>query len=204
MTVSSKLKAFDAPTWLGSRRVNSITLKRKPMVHLGGPPPFLEIMNRWPRNISTMMEKMQKPEVMPWNWVYLLMVPRILVVPEAALSRDSAVQPLIHQKPIRVYVNFRGLSHCWNISLPKPGPAGIKTDLDPSKLTNAIIWWSRFRRVKHSAQWTISDLPEYFMRQAKHQKRSDKRVYNLQGSFGASGSDTVSNAKLVYESQNNS
>ena len=119
-----------------------------------------------------------------------------------SLSRDTAVQPLI-QKAYPGYVNYEGWASMFGTyMLQKTGQREIKTDLDREindYFTNLMVGFTE-SSTNLNGRFVVTGTNA----QTKHLTKNDltNGAYNLQGSytFSASGPDTVSNAKLVYES----
>ena len=119
-----------------------------------------------------------------------------------SLSRDAAVQPLI-QKAYPGYVNYEGWASLFGTyMLQKTGQREIKTDLDReiNQYFSALMVGFTESSTQLNGRFVVTGTNA----QTKHLTKNDltNGAYNLQGSytFSASGSDTVSNAKLVYES----
>ena len=121
---------------------------------------------------------------------------------EYSLSRDAAVQPLI-QKAYPGYVNYEGWASLFGTyMLQKTGQREIKTDLDReiNQYFSALMVGFTESSTQLNGRFVVTGTNA----QTKHLTKNDltNGAYNLQGSyaFSASGPDTVSNAKLVYES----
>lgn len=119
-----------------------------------------------------------------------------------SLSRDTAVQPLI-QKAYPGQVNYEGWASMFGTyMLQKTGQREIETDLDREindYFTNLMVGFTE-SSTNLNGRFVVTGTNA----QTKHLTKNDltNGAYNLQGSytFSASGPDTVSNAKLVYES----
>ena len=119
-----------------------------------------------------------------------------------SLSRDTAVQPLI-QKTYPGQVNYEGWASMFGTyMLQKTGQREIETDLDREindYFTNLMVGFTE-SSTNLNGRFVVTGTNA----QTKHLTKNDltNGAYNLQGSytFSASGPDTVSNAKLVYES----
>ena len=119
-----------------------------------------------------------------------------------SLSRDTAVQPLI-QKAYPGYVNYEGWASMFGTyMLQKTGQREIKTDLDReiNDYFTALMMGFTESSTNLNGRFVVTGTNS----QTKHLTKNDltNGAYNLQGTytFSASGPDTVSNAKLVYES----
>ena len=118
------------------------------------------------------------------------------------MSRDTAVQPLI-QKAYPGQVNYEGWASMFGTyMLQKTGQREIETDLDREindYFTNLMVGFTE-SSTNLNGRFVVTGTNA----QTKHLTKNDltNGAYNLQGSytFSASGPDTVSNAKLVYES----
>lgn len=122
-------------------------------------------------------------------------------ITEYSLSRDAAVQPLI-QKAYPGYVNYEGWASLFGTyMLQKTGQREIKTDLDReiNQYFSALMVGFTESSTQLNGRFVVTGTNA----QTKHLTKNDltNGAYNLQGSyaFSASGPDTVSNAKLVYE-----
>ena len=119
-----------------------------------------------------------------------------------SLSRDTAVQPLI-QKAYPGQVNYEGWASMFGTyMLQKTGQREIETELDREindYFTNLMVGFTE-SSTNLNGRFVVTGTNA----QTKHLTKNDltNGAYNLQGSytFSASGPDTVSNAKLVYES----
>lgn len=119
-----------------------------------------------------------------------------------SLSRDTAVQPLI-QKAYPGQVNYEGWASMFGTyMLQKTGQREIETDLDREindYFTNLMVGFTE-SSTNLNGRFVVTGTNA----QTKHLTKNEltNGAYNLQGSytFSASGPDTVSNAKLVYES----
>lgn len=119
-----------------------------------------------------------------------------------SLSRDTAVQPLI-QKAYPGQVNYEGWASMFGTyMLQKTGQREIETDLDREindYFTNLMVGFTE-SSTNLNGRFVVTGTNA----QTKHLTKNDltNGAYNLQGSytFSATGPDTVSNAKLVYES----
>ena len=119
-----------------------------------------------------------------------------------SLSRDTAVQPLI-QKAYPGQVNYEGWASMFGTyMLQKTGQREIETNLDREindYFTNLMVGFTE-SSTNLNGRFVVTGTNA----QTKHLTKNDltNGAYNLQGSytFSASGPDTVSNAKLVYES----
>ena len=119
-----------------------------------------------------------------------------------SLSRDIAVQPLI-QKAYPGYVNYEGWASMFGTyMLQKTGQREIETELDREindYFTNLMVGFTE-SSTQLNGRFVVTGTNS----QTKHLTKNDltNGAYNLQGTytFSASGPDTVSNAKLVYES----
>ena len=118
-----------------------------------------------------------------------------------SLSRDAAVQPLIHQ----VYpgqVNYEGWASMFGTyMLQKTGQREIKTDLDReiNQYFSALMVGFTEAETKLHGDFVVTGTDQ----SEKHLTKNDtvRDAYLLQGTytFRASGSDTITGAKLVYE-----
>ena len=119
-----------------------------------------------------------------------------------SLSRDTAVQPLI-QKAYPGQVNYEGWASMFGTyMLQKTGQREIKTDLDREindYFTNLMVGFTE-SSTQLNGRFVVTGTNAQTKRLTKNDLTNG--AYNLQGSytFSASGPDTVSNAKLVYES----
>ena len=122
---------------------------------------------------------------------------------EYSLSRDAAVQPLIH----KVYpgqVNYEGWASLFGTyMLQKTGQREIKTDLDReiNQYFSALMVGFTETNTKINGDFVVTGTDK----SEKHLTKSDQvvRAYILDGTytFKASGTDTVTGAKLVYEAK---
>ena len=122
---------------------------------------------------------------------------------EYSLSRDAAVQPLIH----KVYpgqVNYEGWASMFGTyMLQKTGQREIKTDLDReiNQYFSALMvgFTEPATKINGNFVLTGTNVSE------KHLTKNNQvgGAYNLDGiySFNASGTETVRGAKLVYEAK---
>ena len=118
-----------------------------------------------------------------------------------SLSRDAAVQPLIH----KVYpgqVNYEGWASMFGTyMLQKTGQREIKTDLDReiNQYFSALMVGFTEAETKLHGDFVVTGTDQ----SEKHLTKNDtvRDAYLLQGTytFRASGSDTITGAKLVYE-----
>ena len=119
-----------------------------------------------------------------------------------SLSRDAAVQPLIH----KVYpgqVNYEGWASMFGTyMLQKTGQREIKTDLDReiNQYFSALMVGFTESETKLHGDFVITGTNK----SEKHLVKADQKqgAYLLQGTytFSASGTETITGAKLVYES----
>ena len=119
-----------------------------------------------------------------------------------SLSRDAAVQPLIH----KVYpgqVNYEGWASMFGTyMLQKTGQREIKTDLDReiNQYFSALMVGFTESETKLHGDFVITGTNN----SEKHLVKADQKqgAYLLQGTytFSASGTETITGAKLVYES----
>ena len=119
-----------------------------------------------------------------------------------SLSRDASVQPLIH----KVYpgqVNYEGWASMFGTyMLQKTGQREIKTDLDReiNQYFSALMVGFTESETKLHGDFVVTGTDQ----SEKHLTKNDtvRDAYLLQGTytFRASGSATVTGAKLVYES----
>jgi len=119
-----------------------------------------------------------------------------------SLSRDTAVQPLI-QKAYPGYVNYEGWASMFGTyMLQKTGQREIKTDLDReiNQYFSALMVGFTEAETKLQGEFVVTGTDK----SEKHLTKNDtvRDAYLLQGTytFRASGSATVTGAKLVYES----
>ena len=121
---------------------------------------------------------------------------------EYSLSRDTAVQPLI-QKAYPGQVNYEGWASMFGTyMLQKTGQREIKTELDReinNYFANLMVGFTEAKTKLHG-DFVITGTDK----SEKHLTKSDQvtGAYNLQGTytFSASGTETITGAKLVYES----
>ena len=119
-----------------------------------------------------------------------------------SLSRDAAVQPLI-QKAYPGQVNYEGWASMFGTyMLQKTGQREIKTELDReinNYFANLMVGFTEAKTKLHG-DFVITGTDK----SEKHLTKSDQvtGAYNLQGTytFSASGTETITGAKLVYES----
>ena len=119
-----------------------------------------------------------------------------------SLSRDAAVQPLIH----KVYpgqVNYEGWASMFGTyMLQKTGQREIKTDLDReiNQYFSALMVGFTESETKLHGDFVVTGTNK----SEKHLVKADQKqgAYLLQGTytFSASGTETITGAKLVYES----
>jgi len=119
-----------------------------------------------------------------------------------SLSRDASVQPLIH----KVYpgqVNYEGWASMFGTyMLQKTGQREIKTDLDReiNQYFSALMVGFTESETKLHGDFMITGTNK----SEKHLVKADQKqgAYLLQGTytFSASGTETITGAKLVYES----
>ena len=119
-----------------------------------------------------------------------------------SLSRDAAVQPLI-QKAYPGYVNYEGWASMFGTyMLQKTGQREIKTDLDReiNQYFSALMVGFTESETKLHGDFVITGTNK----SEKHLVKADQKqgAYLLQGTytFSASGTETITGAKLVYES----
>ena len=118
-----------------------------------------------------------------------------------SLSRDTAVQPLI-QKAYPGQVNYEGWASMFGTyMLQKTGQREIKTDLDReiNQYFSALMVGFTEAETKLHGDFVVTGTDQ----SEKHLTKNDtvRDAYLLQGTytFRASGSDTITGAKLVYE-----
>ena len=119
-----------------------------------------------------------------------------------SLSRDAAVQPLIH-KAYPGQVNYEGWASMFGTyMLQKTGQREIKTDLDReiNQYFSALMVGFTEAETKLHGDFVITGTNK----SEKHLVKADQKqgAYLLQGTytFSASGTETITGAKLVYES----
>ena len=122
---------------------------------------------------------------------------------EYSLSRDAAVQPLIH----KVYpgqVNYEGWASMFGTyMLQKTGQREIKTDLDReiNQYFSALMVGFTESATKINGDFVVTGTDK----SEKHLTKNDQAVgaYILNGTytFKSSGTDMVTGAKLVYEAK---
>ena len=121
---------------------------------------------------------------------------------EYSLSRDTAVQPLI-QKAYPGYANYEGWASMFGTyMLQKTGQREIKTDLDReiNQYFSALMVGFTESETKLHGDFVVTGTNK----SEKHLVKADQKqgAYLLQGTytFSASGTETITGAKLVYES----
>ena len=119
-----------------------------------------------------------------------------------SLSRDAAVQPLIH-KAYPGQFNYEGWASMFGTyMLQKTGQREIKTDLDReiNQYFSALMVGFTESETKLHGDFVITGTNK----SEKHLVKADQKqgAYLLQGTytFSASGTETITGAKLVYES----